>query len=357
MNPENHIDPRLAAMLEELKDVSPRNPKAVARGRAYFLAQGATMRQAVSGREHQRPIGWNTLFRKERRLMNAFVSVILSLVLLLGGGAGTVYAAQDAMPTNLLYGIKTFSEDVRLWFNHDPQIEIDMLLQMFQTRVEEITALTAMDINPPAHVIERLNLHIEQALHVAANMNDSAMPSALLQIRTTLQTQEQAIIRLKVQGLSGTAQVFLHLRTMCENHIRLVELGLTDPQGFRHIIREENQDEFPGTPGPGYGPGPSPSETPGNENGHGDDTHNGEGMGPGNGNQTPDDQGLGPVDTSTPGNGGMGPSGTGGTSQPGNGGMGPSGTGGTPQPGSGGMESSGTPTPGSHGSGNKQDKP
>lgn len=256
--------------------------------------------------------------------MTTLITIATIVAMLFGGGAATVYAAQDDLPTAPLYGVKTFGEDVRLWFNADPQTEIDMLLELVQTRVEELIQLTALGVTPPANVTERLQLHIDQALQAAAGMEDAALQGALQQIHTNLQTQAQVMTILQTQSQGEATQILEQTRTMLETRVRMVDSGLADPQGFRNTIREEKQNEFPGTPGPGYGPGPSDG-TPGNG-----------GMGPGpNPSET-----LMPGGSNAPGGGGMGP------------GSNPSKT---PMPGGSGTGSGsgGTPGPGGNGGGNK----
>ncbi|MDO9347937.1 MAG: DUF5667 domain-containing protein [Anaerolineales bacterium] len=317
MNQENRIDPRLSAMLEELKEVPPREARAAARGRARFMTEAIKLHAAVSGRSAWRLNRWK--IQPRRFAMTTLITIATIVAMLFGGGAATVYAAQDDLPTAPLYGVKTFVEDARLWFNADPQTEIDMLLEFVQTRIEEMIQLTALGVTPPANVTERLQLHIDQALQVAAGMEDAAMQGALQQIHTNLQTQAQVMTILQTQSQGEATQILEQTRTMLETRVRMVDSGQADPQGFRNTIREEKQDEFPGTPGPGYGPGPSETPMPG-----------GGGMGPGSN----------PSETPMPGGGGMGP------------GSNPSET---PMPGGSGTGSGsgGTPGPGGNGGGNK----
>jgi len=338
MNPENRIDPRLSAMLEELKEVPPREARAAARGRARFLTEAIKLHAAVSGRSAWRLNGWKIQPIQPRRFaMTTLITIATIVAMLFGGGAATVYAAQDDLPTAPLYGVKTFVEDARLWFNTDPQIEIDMLLEFVQTRVEELIQLTALGVTPPAYVTERLQLHIDQALQVAAGMEDAAMQGALQQIHTNLQTQAQVMTILQTQSQGEATQILEQTRIMLETRIRMVDDGLADPQGFRNTIREEKQDEFPGTPGPGYGPGPSGTPEPGGKgNGSSDGTPGDGGMGPG----------PNPSETTMPG----------GSNAPGGGGMGPGNNPSkTPMPGGSGTGSGsgGTPGPGGNGGGNK----
>lgn len=207
--------------------------------------------------------------------MNALISLVLAGMLLIGGGATAVSAAQDDLPTDPLYRLKTLTEDVRLWANTDPQTEVDLLMEMAQTRAREMAALMEQGETPPAGLTERLNRHFREALQTAAGMDDTAMQAALLRIRAQLQAQEQEMAMLQAQY--GEDSLTAQTREMLRVRIRLVDDALADPEGFRNTYRHENRygltetptpvstEELPqGTPtagGNGYGAG-NPTCTP-----------------------------------------------------------------------------------------------
>ena len=100
----DELDPRLAELLDELKSVPERDPRAAMRGKNKFLAE------AVSLSESRRHSGWTTIFqiKKEKFAMNLIVSALVIAGLLFGGNA-TVAAAQDDLPTDALYQVKLLS--------------------------------------------------------------------------------------------------------------------------------------------------------------------------------------------------------------------------------------------------------
>lgn len=236
MTKDDQLDPRLADLLDEIKSASARDPKTAARARSRFLAE------AVSIRDKQRHNWWTTIFQqKEKLAMNLIVSTLVIVGLLFGGGA-TVAAAQDELPNELLYPIKLETENLRLWFNTDPQIEIDMLMDMSQTRVQEMLKLNEMDVATPAMTTQRLELHIQDALHVAAGLDDADMQQAMLHIQTSLRTQEQ--LMSQTQTSDDTAQTMTQTQTMLQTRIRLVEDGLANPESFRKTIRNQEQNQI-----------------------------------------------------------------------------------------------------------------
>lgn len=204
--------------------------------------------------------------------MNALISLVLAGMLLIGGGATAVSAAQDDLPTDPLYRLKTLTEDVRLWANTDPQAEVDLLMEMAQTRTREMAALMEQGETPPAGLTERLNRHFQEALQTAAGMDDTAMQAALLRIRAQLQAQEQEMAMLQAQY--GDDSLTAQTREMLRVRIRLVEDALTDPEGFRNTYRHENRYGLTETPTP-FSTEELPQGTPtagGNGHGPGDPT-------------------------------------------------------------------------------------
>jgi hypothetical protein len=280
MSKKDEWDPRLIARLEELKDMPARDPQTAALGRARFLAEAAAILEPVSARERQRHKDWRPLSRKERLVMNAVISIVVALVALLSGGV-MVAAAQDDLPNQPLYQVKLFSEDARLWRNTDPQAEVVLLMELSQIRVQEMSALIAMGVTPPAQVTERLNQHIDQALQTAAGMDEDAMQKALLNMQTTLRQEEQEINRLQMQTSGETSQAMAQVSTMLENSLTLIETGIADPQELRNTYRNEKEWRADQTGTPPYQNQPSGTPTPG-----------------GNGNQDPaTPQGPGGTDT------------------------------------------------------------
>ena len=227
------LDPRLAELLDELKSIPARDPRAAARGKNKFLAE------AVSLSENRRHSWWTTIFQqKEKFAMNLIVSTLVIVGLLFGGNA-TVAAAQDDLPTGALYQIKLLSEDAQLWFNTDPAAEINLLMQQAQTRTEEMAALNSMGITPPTALTTRAQDRIDQALQVTSTLDETEVTDTLLLIRDRLQTQDTLLDQMQAWTCADCEPILDQTRDMLQTQLRQVEDGLADPQGF--IYRHGNQ--------------------------------------------------------------------------------------------------------------------
>ena len=69
------------------------------------------------------------------------VSAFLVVILLSMATAGTAYASQSSLPGDLLYPVKTSTEDVRLFFASDSSAKADLNIQFAHTRLVEMSKL------------------------------------------------------------------------------------------------------------------------------------------------------------------------------------------------------------------------
>lgn len=320
MDAQHEPNPKVLSLLKTLEAVPPRDPAAARRARAKFLTQASEMRQAVSGGGWLRLKVQNIHSRKEKFAMNILVSVLLAAALLMGSGA-TLASAQDDLPNEPLYGVKVFSEEVSLSLTGDPVAKVERLMELAQVRTQEMAALAGEGQAVPEAVLLRLEQHVEQALEIAATLQDDAdLTRTLLQLRDRLQVQDRLLSQLQTDVSAETEPLLTRTRDRLQDRLCQVEDGLTDPDGFRYTMQnqmrygqDENLEPGPNQQGgPGFHqnsePTPAPTEEPvetetppaeptpdatilnaapgfqQNGNGNGQGTPQQGGNGPGNGN-------------------------------------------------------------------------
>ncbi|WKZ34201.1 MAG: DUF5667 domain-containing protein [Anaerolineales bacterium] len=295
---DNHeVKKMIEARLDEIKAVPERDPQLAARGRALFL------NQAVSASEFPRRTGWKFIFRKEQFAMNMLVSILVIAGLLFGGGA-TVNAAQDNLPNEPLYALKTWSEDISLQFQNDPQLKVDRLMELAEIRIQEMTQLTEDSQTPPDQVALRLEQHIHQALQICSTLDDATLGQTLLQIRDRLQEQDRIMQQLQIHATQDAQPILERTREMLQLRLQLVDGGLIDSEKFRNTVRNEFQ----------YGQ--EEDQTPPAQNGNGQQNGEGEPQPGGNdigGGSGPNLEPGGPSTTPGSGNDGSGGNGSGGS--------------------------------------------
>jgi hypothetical protein len=102
---EMQADKILIDRLDLLRAVPGRDPQAAASGRENFLKQAEALGTSRSTHPEYRLAGLprTSLFaltkKGGRPALNALVAIFLALVLVFGGTALTVYAAQDSLPS------------------------------------------------------------------------------------------------------------------------------------------------------------------------------------------------------------------------------------------------------------------
>ncbi len=259
---------------DELKSVSPRNPQVAARARARFLAQ------AMAASEARRSQGWGFLFRKPQFAMNMFVALLVVVSLFLGG-ATTVRAAQGELPGQPLYGVKTFTEDVSLQFQSSPEAKVQRLMELSQTRIREMEQLVDEGQTPPEQVQLRLEQHIQQALQLCSNMDDTALDRTLPQVRRQLQQQEQVMQLIQSHAEPGAQSMLKQTQTMLQSQLQLVSDGMLNPTAFRAAVH--NGFHYEQTQVPPQ-PQSEPSTTHQEQNGPATPQFGGPGSGNGNSN-------------------------------------------------------------------------
>ncbi len=148
---QNELDPRLQAMFDAAKDVPARDPEAVARGRAKFVAEVDAMPAPMS-QPASHVSGWQQFKNwlagtqsnsRQRAALTALVAVVMILAFLFGGAGITAYAAQSALPGDALYGVKTGLEQTQASLAGDAARKVELYLGFAERRLDEIARLIA----------------------------------------------------------------------------------------------------------------------------------------------------------------------------------------------------------------------
>ena len=174
-------------------------------------------------------------------MFSTLATIVLVVSLVLGGGGVTVAAAQNSQPDQPLYGVKVLSEDVRLGLSADPQSEYQLALEFANRRAEEIRAMLQAGSIPPEAVQTRYQNQVEQAIQFALNLPNDQAVQALEQIRTRLQTQQQAFLQVQTNGSPKAEAVLVQCQQMLQERLQWVEQGLTDPAKLRDQLRLRDQ--------------------------------------------------------------------------------------------------------------------
>jgi hypothetical protein len=148
----NHdeMDPRLEAMLDQLRSTPERDRQRAEQGKAQFLKDADlifTNAPAVGHKSFwfllREKLAFTRVKMSQRTVLASFLAVFALVVLLSGSAGMTVYAAQSALPGDALYGVKTTLEDTRSNLTSSAARQVTLQLQYAQRRLDEIEKLIA----------------------------------------------------------------------------------------------------------------------------------------------------------------------------------------------------------------------
>ena len=293
--------------LAPLKEVPPRDPARAEKGRVNFLAEvDAIISHPVSTEQNLRHTNWknqiSNLFQTRKELVPMFTQIISAILiaatLIAGGGGATVYASQNAMPGDMLYPVKTWSEETRLELTQNAMTQFDLNLEFANRRVEELISLEDEESGEvedtdetPIRLMDRLQLHIEDALRLMDQVEDPEL--AMTRLQTHLRTQTKLLEDCLGSADPELEPVMLRTHQMLQDRLRLVDEEL-EPEQLQEQNQVQEQEQIQlgtqtqtgkpeeagqgpngpvetaqGTPGSGYGPGLEETPTPGGQYGPG----------------------------------------------------------------------------------------
>ena len=229
----NEINPRLKKQLENLQDVPERDFLQSHRGKEVFLTQAKSLKPRQAPKS---PSG----VPRRRSWVPRLASILAVLLIALFSIGGTVYAAQGSLPDDLLYPVKTLTEDIQVGLESDPQERLDLYASFANRRLEEIQAQVEAGEEPSGKALGRLKKHTDNMMQEAAQMGEQGLENALRQIQQNLQKQNQLMGKLQKEKPGSGEKGLANALERIQNRLKLVENGIKEPQGFRDKIRNEN---------------------------------------------------------------------------------------------------------------------
>jgi len=239
MMTDHHNPLHLEEYIKALKESVPeRDPRDSARGRAAFLAQ-ADKRQST---DHS---GWITTIRESyhsissqfvQRRLAAATGLLLVVFLVIGALGGTVYAAQNSLPEQTLYSVKTFTEDIRLRYASQPEQKLQLLETLSQRRVDELSALSNQGQDIPSSALARMEQHTDTMLQISSAQQENELSRTLFRVRNILQKQQETLTKLARSESDPPSQALSRVQKKLHAKLALIEIGMEDPASFREKI-------------------------------------------------------------------------------------------------------------------------
>ena len=199
---------------------------------------------AIAGLLHSKP--WQTLFSQRPSLV-PFAAAVLLIFGLVFGSVGTVYAAQDSLPNDLLYSIKLTGENLQLAFTADTAARISLLTTYTDRRVAEATTLVELGQPIPEAFPDLVDQYLEELFILAASLDDPATQEALKGIQIHLRDQDQDMTNA-MRGLPEDLDPRLtQLREMMKARQQLAQMGAGEPLTYQQRFRFQQASPISGT--------------------------------------------------------------------------------------------------------------
>jgi hypothetical protein len=306
----SEFDPTVVALLERLRNVPERNPQIAVGRRAAFLTEAKIFAQNASPASNPFPMAWYKKLFTPVQMSPSFkfsLTILLVIGILSGAGVFGVAAAQNSLPNELLYPIKTLSEDLRLDLTSEASTRLALDMEFSNRRVDEILATFQTDTLPPPVVMARLTNQLESALENAASLPDTQAAPALLEIGNKLRIHAQKLNQMQLSRPNpGQQEVKNQLQSVLAANLSLAEAGSAQPTWLRNHFRQRQQPGLPQPSATDKADATTTATPTASMNGNGMQTPqnnaNATSMGNGNGPGAP----QGPFGTGTPASNGSG---------------------------------------------------
>jgi hypothetical protein len=236
---DKEINPLLKKELEKIQQVPQRGLQASHASRENYLAQIKSLKSRPASVKHS---AIRTPALRRRSWVSRLAAIAAVLLVLLSGLGGTVYAAQASGPDDLLYGVKTLTEEIQVSLENDPQQRLDLYVSFANRRLGEIQSELDSGEEVSEKALALLEKHTEKMLQEAAAIEGQGLDNALRQIEQNLQKQTQMMEKLQQQTPAGTAPGLIKAQEKIRERLELVENGIKEPQGFQDKIREQKEN-------------------------------------------------------------------------------------------------------------------
>ncbi len=221
--------------LNKLDKTPPRDENRAYQTRTNFIREVKLAQTNVTNPAFSRPIGWKQIKTLMEVPAMKITSIIIVLSLLFGGTGATVAAAQASNPGDLLYPIKTLSEEIRMDLTQDESNKYELSMEFTQRRFDEIQTVLENDGIPSEEMVAQYQQQIKHNLELALEMDEPE--PAIEELQVLLQNQTQTMTQSKHYEEVDPMQV--QMQTMMQYHLDMIEQGLGDLQMLQNQIQNQ----------------------------------------------------------------------------------------------------------------------
>jgi hypothetical protein len=120
-------------------------------------------------------------------MFSVVMSLVLGLTLLFGSAGAAVYASQDALPTDLLYPVKIFTEDLEMDLARTNPEKMEVLLAQIDRRQDELARLEARGEEVPHKAVVYYGRQVYETLQLAAILAEDGSTQVFEEVGSYIQ--------------------------------------------------------------------------------------------------------------------------------------------------------------------------
>jgi hypothetical protein len=262
---EDELDEFGKRTLTTLRATPPLDSQLIMEVKAKYLMEGEDLRLEINSQPERKATAQSKFsllgVLQRKPIMKALVAGILAFVVFLAGSSFTVFASQGSLPGDVLYPIKSLSEDVRLSFTSSPNARLGLILKFTNRRMDEISTLMAKGNQVSEQTTDRFQRELEDALQLAAQLDDTQIQHGLGEIKSQAEKQGITIQELISKLPPQAEPAVLKLQERLNEHVQLSNFGEANPKEFRAKIHERREK----LKGPKHLPNSDQSQSPGDK--------------------------------------------------------------------------------------------
>jgi len=228
----------LKNILDSLEEVPDRRLEASHITRENYLSQVKNLKQHPHPQAHgpKKP-----RITGRRSWVSRFAAISAVMLIFLSGLGGTVYAAQASGPDDILYGIKTLTEEIQLGLESDLEDKLDLYISFASRRLQEIQDQIDAGQEVSEKALALLDKYTQKMIEQAAKLDEKGLNKALLQIEENLRKQNQMMTELGKEHPQGGSPDLLNSQEKIRERIDLVGNGKDKPQEFKDKVNEQKE--------------------------------------------------------------------------------------------------------------------
>jgi len=222
----NNWEEEVIRKLENLDEVPNRNPLKVQSHKQNYIKNAKMIKSDLFVTSSSKS-WWSQLIQKKEFFTMKVITIFAILGLLFGGGV-TAVAAQDSLPGDLLYPVKTLVEDIELGLATNPEKQFQHSYDQLNTRFEEIQELVNAGEMPPEPLFYDMYETVEATMNYALQTEDPT--GNLRRIQATVQE------RSKFAGESPDEPILQQFQNAMKFQQSLINAGIDEPENLANEL-------------------------------------------------------------------------------------------------------------------------